>query len=186
MVKTVKPKFFKTTIDFRKWMEKNHLRKKELYVGFYKKDSGKKSINWSQAVDVALCFGWIDGRRNAVDEKSYMNRFTPRKPGSNWSEINIKKVKALTKEGLMTPQGLKLFKERDKTKTWILTLSAAYMKKLKENKPAWKFYKASSPYYQKYAAYWVMQPKQEKTRLAHLEELIKDSEAGRRIKPMRS
>jgi uncharacterized protein YdeI (YjbR/CyaY-like superfamily) len=102
-------KFFKTPNDFRTWLEKNHL-----IVGFYKLNSGKPSITWSEAVDQAICFGWIDSVRNSIDEHSYCNRFTPRKPSSNWSDINIKKVEALTKLNLMTPAGLEAFERRKK------------------------------------------------------------------------
>ncbi len=107
-------KFFLTSSDFRKWLEKNHLTKTEVIVGFYKKDSGKKSITWSEAVDQAICFGWIDSVRNAIDEISYSNRFTPRKPSSNWSEINIKKVETMKKLGLMSPAGMEAFERRKK------------------------------------------------------------------------
>ncbi|HZV69223.1 MAG TPA: hypothetical protein VFG10_06745 [Saprospiraceae bacterium] len=108
------PKFFKTPTDFRTWLEKNHQTKTEVIVGFYKKGSGKKSITWSEAVDQALCFGWIDSVRNSIDDLSYSNRFTPRKPSSNWSEINIKKVKALKKLNLMRPAGIEAFERRKK------------------------------------------------------------------------
>jgi uncharacterized protein YdeI (YjbR/CyaY-like superfamily) len=107
-------KFFKTPNDFRLWLEKYHLTKTELIVGFYKKDSGKKSITWSEAVDQSLCFGWIDSVRNSIDEVSYSNRFTPRKPTSNWSDINIQKVKDLQKQNLMTKAGLDALERRKK------------------------------------------------------------------------
>jgi uncharacterized protein YdeI (YjbR/CyaY-like superfamily) len=107
-------KFFKTPTDFRKWLEKNHLTKTEVIVGFYKKGSGKKSITWSEAVDQAICFGWIDSVRNSIDDISYSNRFTPRKPSSNWSEINIKKVETMKKLNLMSPAGIEAFERRKK------------------------------------------------------------------------
>jgi len=107
-------KFFKTPDDFRKWLEKNHLAKTELFVGFYKVSSGKQSITWSEAVDQAICFGWIDGVRNSIDDISYCNRFTPRKSSSNWSAINIKKVETLTKLKLMRPAGIEAFERRKK------------------------------------------------------------------------
>ena len=107
-------KFFKTPTDLRKWLEKNHLTKTEVIVGFYKKDSGKKSITWSEAVDQAICFGWIDSVRNSIDDISYSNRFTPRKPSSNWSDINIKKVETLKKLNLMKPSGIEAFERRKK------------------------------------------------------------------------
>ena len=106
------PKFFKDQHEFRKWLEKNHETKTELIVGFYKVGSGKKSMTWSEAIDQALCFGWIDSVRNSIDDISYSNRFTPRKPSSNWSEINIKKVQALKKSNLMRPAGIEAFERR--------------------------------------------------------------------------
>src|SRR5262245_24845751 len=111
------PKFFKTPLDWRKWLERNHDKIAELWVGFYKRDSGKPSITWPESVDGALCFGWIDGVRKSIDRASYKIRFTPRKPGSIWSAINIKRVAELTKLGLMQPAGLKIFHARDPKKT---------------------------------------------------------------------
>src|SRR3990170_5278780 len=105
----MKPVFFPTQQAFRRWLEKNHGQKTELLAGFYKVGSGKPSISWPEAVDQALCFGWIDGIRKSIDEESYTNRFTPRKPKSNWSAINIKKVEELTKKGLMHPAGVAAF-----------------------------------------------------------------------------
>src|SRR4051812_6443623 len=102
----MKPKFFKTPRAFRKWLDKNHAKKKELLVGFYKTGSGKPSINWPESVDQALCFGWIDGVRRSLGDESYTIRFTPRKPGSYWSAVNIRKIKELTRLGLMRPEGL--------------------------------------------------------------------------------
>ena len=111
--------FFKTQDDFRKWLESHHENETELIVGFYKVDSGKPSMNWSQSVDQALCFGWIDGVRKSIDKESYCIRFTPRRNNSNWSAINIKKIEDLTKAGLMKPAGLKAFSLRKKNKSGI-------------------------------------------------------------------
>ncbi|HMT27887.1 MAG TPA: bacteriocin-protection protein, partial [Bacteroidia bacterium] len=111
------PLFFKTSDDFRKWLKANHKKETELFVGFYKLGSGKPSITWSQAVDQALCFGWIDGVRRSIDKESYCNRFTPRRSNSNWSAINIKKVEELSKARLMTAAGLKAFDLRAKSET---------------------------------------------------------------------
>ncbi|MGZ3864717.1 MAG: YdeI/OmpD-associated family protein [Bacteroidia bacterium] len=108
----MKATFFKTPEHFRKWLQKNHKTKTELWVGYYKVGTGKVNMTWSQSVDEALCFGWIDGVRNSIDEESYCSRFTPRRPASNWSEINIKKVKALIKEGRMHPAGLEVYRKR--------------------------------------------------------------------------
>ncbi len=108
--------FFKNQSEFRKWLKANHKKEAELFVGFYKKDSGKFNMSWSDAVDEALCFGWIDSTRRSVDEISYSNRFTPRKKTSNWSAINIAKVEAFTKSGRMMPAGIEAFKHRNKSK----------------------------------------------------------------------
>lgn len=109
--------FFETQADFRKWLEKHHTFEKELIVGFYKIDSGKPSLTWSQSVDQALCFGWIDGIRRSIDKESYCIRFTPRRTTSIWSDINIKKVEELAKAGLMKPEGLKAFSYRKEDKS---------------------------------------------------------------------
>lgn len=186
------PKFFPTPADFRKWFEKNHDTEKELWVGFYKKDSGKQSINWSESVDQALCFGWIDGIRKSIDDISYKIRFTPRKPGSNWSAININKIKNLTKLGLMKPEGIAAFKKLDKKKAKIYSfeqkqvlLDANFEKIFKSNKAAWKNFKSMAPSYQRTSIHWVTSAKLEETRLKRLNELITDSKAGIKIKAMR-
>jgi uncharacterized protein YdeI (YjbR/CyaY-like superfamily) len=103
--------FFESQDKFRAWLEQHHEKETVLIVGYYKVKSGKPSMTWSESVDQALCFGWIDGIRRSIDEESYCIRFTPRRSRSNWSEINIKKVEELTKAGLMKPAGLKMFNE---------------------------------------------------------------------------
>lgn len=108
----MKPTFFAKQSDFRKWLQKNHQKEKELLVGFYKVNSGKPCMTWSQSVDEALCFGWIDAVRKSIDKDSYTIRFTHRNPGSVWSSINIKKIKDLVKKGLIQPAGLEAFKKR--------------------------------------------------------------------------
>jgi uncharacterized protein YdeI (YjbR/CyaY-like superfamily) len=142
----MKPTFFAKQSHFRKWLEKNHKKKTELLVGIYKVGSGKPSVTWSQSVDEALCFGWIDGVRKSIDESSYSIRFTPRRSGSIWSAINIKKVEELTKQGLMKPAGIASFEKRKENKSRIysyekepLKLSPAFEKKFKANKKAWNF-----------------------------------------------
>lgn len=186
------PLFFPTPADLRKWFEKNHVKEKELWVGFYKKDSGKQSINWSESVDQALCFGWIDGLRKSIDHISYKIRFTPRKPKSIWSAININKVKELTKLRLMKPEGLAAFKKLDRQKAKVssfeqkhIALDKKFVKIFKTNKLAWKNFSEMTPSYKRAAIHWVMTAKQEKTRLSRLNVLIADSRAGIKIKPMR-
>jgi uncharacterized protein YdeI (YjbR/CyaY-like superfamily) len=183
------PTFFPTPSHFRKWFEKNHLKETELYVGFYKVDSGKQSITWPQSVDEALCFGWIDGVRKSIDEHSYYIRFTPRKPGSIWSAINIKKIEELTKKGFMHPKGHEAFSHRKEAKSKIYSyekapaeLAKEYEKKFKANKKACAFFHSLEPSYQRQCLHWVMDAKQEKTRISRLDELIRDSDAGHKIK----
>ena len=113
------PVFFSNQNEFRRWLEENHTTKTELVVGYYKVWTGRPTMSWSQSVDQALCFGWIDGIRKSIDEKSYCIRFTPRKPTSVWSNINIKKVEELTEKGLMTEAGLQAYSKRKDTKSGI-------------------------------------------------------------------
>ena len=183
--------FFPTQKHLRRWFEKNHKKEKELWVGFYKVSTGKSTVTWSQSVDEALCFGWIDGIRKSIDEESYCIRFTPRKPTSNWSAINIKKVEELAKLGLMKPEGLKAFGFRKEEKSKIYTyenpeviFNKSYEKLFKANKKAWAFYQTTTPTYRKVTTRWVMSAKQESTRLKRLNELITDCAAGRNIKSM--
>lgn len=187
----MKPTFFKTPSDFRKWLEKNHLKEKELLVGFYKVGSGKPSITWPQSVDEALCFGWIDGIRKTIDDESYTIRFTPRKPKSIWSAINIKKIAELKEKGLMKPAGIAAFEKREEKRSEIYSyekapakLSAEFEKKFKANKKAYSFFLSLPPSMQRASLHWVMSAKQEKTRISRMESLIRDSEAGKKIKPL--
>jgi uncharacterized protein YdeI (YjbR/CyaY-like superfamily) len=172
----------------------NHDKADEIQVGFYKKASGKPSITYSEAVEQALCFGWIDSVRKGVDDISYMNRFTPRRPGSTWSAVNIKKVKELKRRGLMHPAGLAAFEKRADDRTAIYsyeqrktaTLGAAYERQLRANKAAWNFFRNQPPSYQRAAAWWVISAKKEETRKRRLARLIEDSERGRTISPLTS
>jgi uncharacterized protein YdeI (YjbR/CyaY-like superfamily) len=189
----MKTLFFATPAEFRAWLDKHHGSEQELSVGFYKRDSGKPSITWPESVDAALCYGWIDGVRNSIDEVSYRIRFTPRKPTSTWSAINVKRVAELTKAGMMRPAGVKAFEARKGDKTGIYAyeqrksakLPRVYEKQFRANKKAWHFFRSQPPWYQRTAAYRVISAKQEETRLRRLAELIKDSELGQRIKELR-
>ena len=183
-----KPSFFKTPADFRKWLAKHHARKAELWVGFFKKDSGKPSVTWPESVDEALAFGWIDGIRKKVDDISYKIRFTPRRPRSIWSAINIKRVSELSKEGRMMPAGEKAFAARQEYRSGIYAyeqrqpeLPAIYAKQLRKNKAAAKFFDSQPPSYRKLAMWWVVSAKLEQTRLKRLRKLIDDSSQGKRI-----
>jgi uncharacterized protein YdeI (YjbR/CyaY-like superfamily) len=194
-MKSCPPKtlFFATPADFRAWLENNHALHTELSVGFYKRDSGKPSITWPESVDAALCYGWIDGVRNSIDAVSYRIRFTPRKPTSTWSAINLKRVAELTKLGLMHSAGIKAFEARKADKTGIYAyeqrkaakLPPACEKKFRAHKKAWTFFQQQPPWYQRTAIYRVISAKQEATREKRLAELIRDSAAGLAIKELR-
>jgi uncharacterized protein YdeI (YjbR/CyaY-like superfamily) len=179
------PIFFAKQSDFRKWLQKNHKKETELLVGFYKVGSGKPSMSWSEAVDEALCFGWIDGVRRSIDKDSYQNRFSQRKSTSIWSAINIRKIEELTKKGLMQPAGLASFAKRTESKSRIyshendeVALTPNFQKQFKANKKAWEYFQALAPSYRKVSTHWVMSAKQEATRLKRLNQLIADSAAG--------
>ncbi|HXE79876.1 MAG TPA: YdeI/OmpD-associated family protein [Vicinamibacterales bacterium] len=192
MKSDVKPRFFTTPEKLRAWFERNHRTATELWVGFYRTNSGRKSVTWSEAVDQALCFGWIDGIRKSIDEISYTNRFTPRKPHSNWSAVNIARMKALIAKGLVAPAGLEAFKRRSAARSGVysyeqrhsLALDPAREARLRANAAAWTYFQSEAPYYRRLAVYWVMSAKKDETRDKRLERLIADSEAGRRIGTM--
>jgi len=184
-----KPTFFTTPSKFRAWLAKNHARALQLWVGFYKKASGRPSITWPESVDQALCFGWIDGLRKSVDDTSYMIRFSPRRPGSTWSAINIRRAKELIALGQMTPAGLRAFEKRTPEKSANYSykqrrnarLSTAQKKQFRANRKAWEFFRAQPPSYQRLTAFWVTSAKKEETRAKRLTKLIGDSAAGRAI-----
>jgi uncharacterized protein YdeI (YjbR/CyaY-like superfamily) len=184
----VKPLFFETPAGFRAWLRKHHATADEVIVGFYRKDSGKQTITWQQAVDEALCFGWIDGIRRKHSDITYSNRFTPRRPKSNWSAINIARVEALTRERRMQPAGLAAFEKRTEAKSRIYSyeqtdepvFEPSFARKFKANKKAWAFFCGLPPYYRKLETRWVHGAKQEATRLRRLEKLIALCEEHRR------
>jgi uncharacterized protein YdeI (YjbR/CyaY-like superfamily) len=184
----MEPIFFSSQEKFREWLEQHHETEKELLVGFHKVRTGKPSMTWSESVDQALCFGWIDGVRRSLGEESYTIRFTPRKPTSNWSAINIAKVKGLTKKGLMRPAGLAAFAKRSEHKSAIYAYEnrpkeflVEYEKRFKKHRKAWEFFRSQAPSYQRVAIYWVMSAKQETTRLSRLEKLISTSADRKRM-----
>jgi len=184
----MKPRFFANQTQFHSWLVKNHDSRKELLVGFHKKSSSKKGITYPEALDEALCFGWIDGVRKTVDEDSYTIRFTPRKPKSIWSLVNVRHVDRLKKEGRMQASGLTAFDARDPKRTGIYSfenrpreLSRVYQKILRANKQAWEFFNAQAPFYKRTIAFWVMSAKKEETRLSRLNRLIEDSARGVRV-----
>lgn len=184
----MKPKFFKNQSEFRKWLEENHDKETELIVGFYKVDSGKHNMTWSQSVDEAICFGWIDGIRRSIDSESYCIRFTPRRPSGIWSAVNIKKVEELTKKGLMHPAGIAAFRKLNPEKSKIYsfesgekTLPPEVEKKFRSEETAWKFFEKQPPSYRKRIIHWLLSGKQESTRLTRLEKLIMESKKGNRL-----
>jgi uncharacterized protein YdeI (YjbR/CyaY-like superfamily) len=184
----LKPKFFQRPADFRIWLEQNHATTTELWVGFYKKDSRKRSITWPESVDQALCFGRIDGIRKRVDEISYQIRFTPRRRGSIWSAINIERAKELARQKQMRPIGLKAFAERIENKSGIYSyeqrgteLPQPYATMLKKNKAAAKFFEKQSPSYRKAIGWWIVSAKKEETRMVRLAKLISESAKRQRL-----
>ena len=184
----MKPKFFRSSKDFRAWLARNGTTASELWVGFYKKESGKGGITYSEAVDEALCFGWIDGVRKSLDAASYTNRFSPRRSKSIWSAINIRRVAALMKAGRMDPSGLEVFRKRDAARSKLYSyerkraeFSGPLLDRLRANAEAWRFFDAQSASYKRTVTYWVTSAKKEDTRLRRLDALIAASGVGRRM-----
>jgi uncharacterized protein YdeI (YjbR/CyaY-like superfamily) len=184
----VKPVFFESPTDLRRWFERNHATATELWVGLYRVGSGKPSVTWPEVVDEALCFGWIDGIRKSIDDSRYMNRLTPRKPTSNWSARNVRRVKELIEAGRMTPSGLAAFEARRDERTGVYSyeqrpqdLPAVYRRKVQANAKAWEFWRSSPPGYRKTVTWWVISAKREDTRERRLAQLIELSARGRRI-----
>jgi uncharacterized protein YdeI (YjbR/CyaY-like superfamily) len=181
--------FFATAAAFRRWLAAHHQSATEVYVGFHKVKTGRPSLSWSESVDQALCFGWIDGVRKSLGEDAYYIRFTPRKPGSIWSSVNIAKMEALTRQGLVAPAGHAAFAHRKESKSRIYAyekeeavLSAAFLGRFQQHPVAWTFFQSLPPSYRRSAIDWVMSAKAEATRLRRLEELISDSAQQKKIK----
>ena len=185
----MEPVYFPSPTHFRGWLQEHHSTAQELLVGFHKKSSGEPSLTWPESVDAALCFGWIDGVRKNVDSTRYTIRFTPRRPTSIWSKINIDRVRELTGLGLMQPAGLQAFERRTDEKSAIYSyeqrknaaLGRAYERQFRANKQAWDFFQAQAPSYRRVCSWWVISAKQEETRLRRLAELIDSSAKGRRV-----
>ncbi|HZP64364.1 MAG TPA: YdeI/OmpD-associated family protein [Terriglobales bacterium] len=188
----MKPKFFETPDKFRDWLKENHHDVRELWVGFHKRESGKPSITWPQAVDQALCFGWIDGVRRSVNASSYMIRFTPRKARSTWSAVNIARAKELLAQGLMRPAGVGAFEQRSEEKSAIYsyeqrktaTLDKVQEEQFRKNAEAWKFFQEQPPWYRRTATWWMISAKKEETREKRLAMLIEYSEREKPIPPL--
>jgi uncharacterized protein YdeI (YjbR/CyaY-like superfamily) len=188
----LKATFFATPTEFRAWLAAHHATGQALWVGFRKKGSGRPSITWPESVDEALCFGWIDGVRRSIDADSYAIRFTPRKPRSVWSAVNINRATELIELGRMQPAGLKAFKARTEEKSAVYAyeqphsaaLDPADEQRFRANEAAWSFFQSQPASYRKAAIWWVISAKQEATRHRRLATLIEDSAQGRTIAPL--
>jgi uncharacterized protein YdeI (YjbR/CyaY-like superfamily) len=185
----MRPKFFPTHADFLTWLWENHDRQTELLVGFHKKDSGKLSITWPESVDAALCFGWIDGVRRRIDDVSYSIRFTPRKPRSTWSVVNIQRVQELVAQGLVHPAGAKAFEARLEERSAIysfeqkeIALDKEQERQFRAKKAGWQFFQKQTPSYQRAAMWWVISAKRPETKVKRLSTLIDDSAAHRTLR----
>ncbi len=180
--------FFKSGNECRRWLERNHDKAREQWFGFYKKKSSKRGITYQEALDEALCFGWIDGLKKRVDEESYTFRFTPRKAKSVWSTVNTKRAEELRKLGRMKPAGLRAFAARNPDRSGIYSfenparkLSAKLEKEFRAHREAWEFFRAQPPGFQRVASFWVMSAKKEETRLSRLARLLSASEKKVRL-----
>lgn len=184
------PVFFESPAKFRAWLQRHAAKSAELVVGFHKVATGRPCMTWSESVDEALCFGWIDGVRRRIDDDTYQIRFTPRRPGSNWSAINVEKVRVLTQQGRMTKAGLDAFADYDPKKKRLYSyeqraearLTAEDEARFRRSRRAWKFFEAQPPGYRQLVTYWVASARKPETRAARLEKLIAASSAGERMR----
>ena len=181
-------KYFRTPADLRRWFDKNHQTAEWLWVGFLRKETGRSSVTWQESVDEALSVGWIDGIRKRIDEERYKIRFTPRRPGSIWSAINIARVAVLKKEGRMRPGGLEAFSKKRENKSGIYsyeqrtaTLPEPYRSALAARPRAAGFFAAQPPSYRKLVTWWVVSAKKEETRQSRLDKLVAACDAGKRL-----
>jgi len=184
----MKPVFFRAPAELKKWFEANHASARELWVGYFKKSTGRPSVTWPESVDEALCVGWIDGVRKNVDEQRYVIRFSRRRPGSIWSAINVRRVRALSREKRMRSAGLEAFAARRENRVGVYSyeqrpaeLPEPYRDVFRKNGKAWAFYEAQPPGYRRTASWWVVSAKREETRRKRLRELVALSASGRRI-----
>jgi uncharacterized protein YdeI (YjbR/CyaY-like superfamily) len=188
---SIDARYFESRAAFRAWLMENHGRPDELWMGFYKKASGRPSITYSEALDEALCFGWIDGVRQAVDSDRFRQRFTKRRAGSLWSAVNVRRMEALIAEGRVAAPGLEAFEARDTAASQYsrenlpASLSSEYEALLKQRPKAWEFLQAQPPGYRRLVASFVMNARREETRLRRLETLMEACECGMRLDPMK-
>lgn len=185
-------RFFSTPYAFRLWLKRHHQQRRVLLVGFRKRHTGQASITWPEAVDEALCFGWIDGVRHRLDDDSYTIRFTPRRPGSIWSTVNLRRMRALIRARRVSRHGLKVYEERNRKKTRLYAyeqtkqwrFSPNYARQLRANRRAWSWFQAQAPWYRRTVTHWVQRAAQEATRLRRLATLIECSARGHPIGPL--
>lgn len=190
----MKPRFFKKQSELRAWLREHHARSTELWIGLYRVKAGDRGVVYKQALDEALCFGWIDGHRKSIDSDTWMIRFTPRRKGSIWSQVNLKRAEELIASGAMTESGRRAYEERDREKAGssysfeqrsAARLTDDMQASFRSHDQAWRWFAAQAPSYQRTAVFWVMNAKKEATRNKRLGELIADSAKGRRVKPLR-
>lgn len=174
---SLKPIFFPSQLHFREWLSEHHTTATELFIGYHKVGTGKQGMTYSESVDQALCFGWIDGVRRSIDSVSYCNRFTPRKAKSNWSTVNIAKVAKLLEDGHMEPAGMAAFEKREEPGS----LSAEYFERFQADMKAWNFFEQQGNWYKEQKISWITTAKQEATREARLEKLIQACAKGSKI-----
>ena len=187
------PQYFPTPDDLRAWFRAHHKSAEVLWVGYFKKATKKPSVTWPESVDEALCYGWIDGVRKTVDDERYTIRFTPRRAGSHWSQVNLDRVAALESAGRMRAAGRKAFERRHEGSGTVgysyedvhrASLSPAQEKRLRADQAAWAFFEAQAPWYRRGAVHWVTSAKREDTRERRLQKLIDCSAAGETIPPL--
>jgi uncharacterized protein YdeI (YjbR/CyaY-like superfamily) len=179
---------FRSSAEFRAWLSLHHATEKELFVGFWRKDSGQGGISYLEALDEALCFGWIDGVRRKVDAQSYTNRFSPRKPRSHWSAVNLRRIAELIRLRRVAPAGLATYAARDPRQTGRASYEQTSVefppnlqRRFQRQRRAWAFFSQQAPWYRRTATWWVISAKREETRLRRFETLLADSAAGRRL-----
>jgi uncharacterized protein YdeI (YjbR/CyaY-like superfamily) len=181
--------FFETPDELRAWLQEHHETASEVWVGYYKKGSGRRSLTWSEVVDEALCFGWIDGKAQRIDEDRYRQRLSPRRRNSNWSALNVAKVAQLRAQGRMTPAGEAAFAARREASPETLTyerrheaaFDAGQEAAFRANEPAWEWFAAQSPSYRSLATFWIVSAKRPETQARRLATLIECSSQGRRV-----
>ena len=184
--------FFATPAELREWFEHHHDQADELLVGYWKKHTGRTGVSHTEAIEQALCFGWIDSVGRRIDEDRYQVRFTPRRRGSVWSAVNVATIARLTEQGLMRPAGLAAFEGRrpDRVASYSYEqpadarLDDEQLARLRADDRAWTWFSAQPPAYRRAAVHWVVSARREDTRERRLQQLISDSAAGRRVPPL--